>query len=481
MPDSIASVNLPTAESSLVAAVQAGLETLLVGLPRPTRIWLGFSGGRDSLVLLDVLAQMRDRLPAPLVAVHVDHGLAENSAAWAARCAGEAATRGIEFLPLQVTNKPGAGESLEAWARDARYGVLAAHLPRDAVVLTAHHADDLGETFLLNALRGAGPHGLRGIAPTRRLGAGWLVRPLLEVAGSAIAAWAEARALVPVEDPMNADRRLARAFVRHEVMPLLTTHWPAARTILARNAQHQSTVAASLDAFADHLLADGVQAGSALRVAPLTTLSPVLARELVRRWLNLRGVAAPDGRTWREIQTSLLTAGADRQPAIRMGNLVLRRYAGLLHLVADTASLPFAQVWSVPEDLSLPHGRLVAAPVVGAGLAQRWLLQGLTVRSRLGGERCRLPGRAHHTRLKHVLQSLRVPPWVREGLPLIYLGDTLIAIADLVVCDGFAAGPDESGIRLSWQPQGLPSAVGAWHHPGMSTPHPESARASGHD
>ena len=73
MPDSIDSVNLPIAESPLVAAVLAGLEARLAGLPRPTAIWLGLSGGRDSLVLLDVLAEVRPRLPAPLMGVHVDH------------------------------------------------------------------------------------------------------------------------------------------------------------------------------------------------------------------------------------------------------------------------------------------------------------------------------------------------------------------------------------------------------------------------
>jgi tRNA(Ile)-lysidine synthase len=481
MPDSIDSVNLPIAESPLVAAVLAGLEARLAGLPRPTAIWLGLSGGRDSLVLLDVLAEVRPRLPAPLMGVHVDHGLAEDSAAWSARCAEEAARRGVGFLALQVTSKPGAGESLEAWAREARYGVLGQHLPRDAVLLTAHHADDLAETFLLNALRGAGPHGLRGIAPTRRLGAGWLVRPMLEVPGSAIAAWAQTRALVPVADPMNADPRLARAFVRHAVMPLLATHWPAASAVLARNARHQSAVATSLDAFADHLLAEGLQAGSALRLPPLMALSPVLAREILRRWLSLQGVAAPDGRTWREIQTSMLMANTDRQPAIRIGKLVLRRYEDLLHLVEDTALAPFERAWQAPEDLSLPHGTLAASPVVGEGLGQQWLTQGLTVRNRRGGERCRLPGRQHRTRLKHVFQTMRIPPWVREGLPLVFLGDTLVAIADLVVCEGFAAAPGDCGVRLSWQPRGLPSAAGAWHHPEMNTLQPARSRTPDHD
>lgn len=481
MPVSIGSVNSPTAEGSLAAALLAGLERRLAGLPRPTRIWVGFSGGRDSLVMLDILASARSALPAPLAAVHVDHGLAEDSAEWSRQCADEAAKRGIEFVALRVKGKPVAGESVEAWARDARYGVLAAHLPSAAVLLTAHHADDLAETFLLNALRGAGPHGLRGMAPVRPLGEGWLVRPMLEVPGRAIADWAERRALRPVHDPMNADRRLARGFVRHAVMPLLSTHWPAASAVLARNAQHQSAVATALDAFADHLLADGLLMGPSLRVAAVSALPPVIAREVLRRWLNLNGVAAPDGKTWQQIQTSLLSAGADRQPAIRIGKVVLRRYADLLHLLEDMPREPFERTWQAGEALHLPHGTLAATPAVGEGLAARWYTRGLTVRSRVGGERCRLPGRQHHSRLKHVLQSLRVPPWAREGLPLVYLEDTLVAVADLVVCEGFAAGPEEAGVQLSWRPRGLPSGVGAWHHPEMNT-HPAACpRVAGHE
>ena len=469
MPGSIDSVNSPTAESPLVAAVLAGLWARLADIPRPPAIWVGLSGGRDSLALLDILAGARAELPAPLVAVNVDHGLTKDSVLWSARCATEAAQREVEFIALKIERKPSPGDSLEAWAREARYRLIAANLPRDAVFVTAHHVDDLAETFLLNALRGAGPHGLRGIAPLRRLGAGWLLRPMLEVPGSAIAAWTAQRRLVPLEDPMNADPRLARSFVRHEVMPLLSTRWPAAAGILARNARHQSTVAASLDAFADHLLADGVQFGDGLRIEALRKLAPSVAREVVRRWLNQQGLAAPDIRTWEEIQVSLLTAGPDRQPSIRMGPYRLRRHADLLHVVEDTPLVPFDIPWPVDEALVLPHGTLVAEPVVGEGLARRWALQGLTVRGRLGGERCRLPGRAHRTRLKHVLQDLRIPPWKRAGLPLLYLGDTLAAVADLVVCEGFGAGPGEAGLRLCWKPQGLPSVGEAWHHQRMAT------------
>lgn len=54
--------------------------------------------------------------------------------------------------------------------------------------------------------------------------------------------------------------------------------------------------------------------------------------------------------------------------------------------------------------------------------------------------------------LKHLLQDLGVPPWQRPSLPLVFAGDTLVAVANLVVCAEGVAAPHEPGWELDWQP-----------------------------
>jgi tRNA(Ile)-lysidine synthase len=74
------------------------------------------------------------------------------------------------------------------------------------------------------------------------------------------------------------------------------------------------------------------------------------------------------------------------------------------------------------------------------------------VRARRGGERIRLPGRAHTHALKHVLQDRGVPPWEREHLPLLFDGDgELEAAGDVVVGARLAARLSAAGVRLHWE------------------------------
>ena len=107
-----------------------------------------------------------------------------------------------------------AGLSIEAAARDARYAALAAELQPRECLLTAHHREDQAETLLLQALRGAGVKGMSAMPACRPFGAGWHVRPLLDVAHSELQQFGE---LEPSgsSDPMNQDLRFDRGLSAH--------------------------------------------------------------------------------------------------------------------------------------------------------------------------------------------------------------------------------------------------------------------------
>ena len=150
-------------------------------LPQPAtgQYCVAFSGGLDSTVLLHAMAELCRCWPRALVrAVHVDHGLHADAQQWAEHCRGAAAALAVPFEAHCVGVDIGGGKSTEAAAREARYGLLAARLGPEEVLLTAHHADDQVETVLLQLLRGAGPAGLAGMPAARPFGAGWHLRPL---------------------------------------------------------------------------------------------------------------------------------------------------------------------------------------------------------------------------------------------------------------------------------------------------------------
>lgn len=265
-----------------MAASLVILDPAADGLRAP--VVVACSGGADSLGLL-VLAADAGLEP---IAVHVDHGLRADSAADAEVVAAAADALGVEWRSVRVTID--VGGNLEARARDARYRALhdaRAELGATAI-LVAHTADDQAETVLLNLLRGSGSAGLAGMA--RRRGA--IVRPLLHLRRVDVRAVVEARGLGVVDDPTNADQRWRRAWIRHEVLPMLERG--ADRDvvpILVRQSEVLRAESDLLDDLGDQLLAearttDELEADSGLRAQVLIDASLPIARRAVRRWLG---------------------------------------------------------------------------------------------------------------------------------------------------------------------------------------------------
>ena len=91
-----------------------------------------------------------------------------------------------------------------------------------AKILTAHTADDRAETFMMNVMRGSGMSGLASI-PRHR---GLIYRPLLDYTHDQLKDWLKARGLDWHEDATNADTHYLRAYVRHNVLPLLKARNP---------------------------------------------------------------------------------------------------------------------------------------------------------------------------------------------------------------------------------------------------------------
>jgi tRNA(Ile)-lysidine synthetase-like protein len=216
------------------------LETIrLHGLWRPgERVAVAVSGGLDSTVLLELLAELQAGHQGELVVVSIDHGLRPESAGEVARVGRRARALGLDFRPVALGLEAGPG--LAARAREARWRALEA-VGCD-VVATAHHLDDQAETVLQHLLRGSGARGLRGMQPRD----GQRVRPLLFEPREVLARWAEDRGLSWDEDPSNPKSERGRI---RAAMPVLDDLRAGAAAGLARSAR----LIARDDAFLDEL------------------------------------------------------------------------------------------------------------------------------------------------------------------------------------------------------------------------------------
>ena len=438
-----------SAFESLVEQVRRRLAT--AGLDG-RNVAVAFSGGIDSMVLLDALGALAPELGFRLSALHVNHGLSPQADAWTAFCEAECASRGIVLDIHRVVVDRHSGDGLEAAARQARYRCFRAS--GADVVVTAHHFDDQAETVLLQMLRGAGVEGMAAMPFRRPLGPGApvLLRPLLEVARKQLLDAADERSLRWVTDESNADPVHARNFLRAGVLPLLETRFPAWRETLnrvARNAADASDLAATVAAEDLGRAVDG----AGLRVDALIALAPVRRANLVRHWLRRHGIAMPARKRLDSVVDQLLQARPDGAPSVALGGITLRRHGGRL-IVDASATVPEAwkACWTGEASLPLPDGRVLHFDdSVGAGIARARLEAGPPVEAgfRVGGERLQIAAGRPRRALKKLLQESGMPPWERSRLPLLRVGDEVAWVDGIGIDVEFAAGPGEPGV-LPW-------------------------------
>lgn len=178
------------------------------------------SGGADSLCMLHVLHRLQPVRKYRLCVAHMNHLLRADAAADAAFVRGEAARRGLTAHIREADVAAYAAshrESVETAGRNLRYRFfeeLAAEYG-DAVVATAHNANDSAESFFLHLLRGSGLTGLTGIHPVR----GRLIRPLLYEPRAEIEAYCRGQGLTPRHDHTNDSDDYRRNDLRHHVLP----------------------------------------------------------------------------------------------------------------------------------------------------------------------------------------------------------------------------------------------------------------------
>ena len=428
----------------LPVSIHARIEHDLATLP-PGALVVGYSGGADSSVLLHALAQFPAARARGLRAVHVDHGLHADSAAWSEHCHAFAAALAVPMTCVRVDVEIDRGGGLEEAARSARMNALATLLHAGDILVFAHHRDDQAETVLLKLLRGAGPQGLAGMATLRGFAQGHLWRPLLTLPRACLRAYAGEHAVRWIEDPSNADLRLRRNFLRADILPRLHARWPDAEIALAHSATWARHAADFIDGEAHKALARCLGSDPmTLRWRDWLDLPEALRDPVLRRWLRAGRWDEPAHFHVAQLERQLREAPADRQPCVSFGGTRLRRYRELLHALRALPALPqdWQTNWDGTSPLALPDGSsLVLESVPPPGSPMQ-------VRYRRGGERIKPAGSAHTRDVRLLLQSTGVAPWMRMRIPLVFHDGELLAIGDRVMSEA-AAG---LGLRLRIEP-----------------------------
>lgn len=210
------------------------------------KILVGFSGGYDSLCLLDTL----HKLGASITAIHLNHNWrGEESLRDEEFCHDFCSKNGIEFYSETLSSDV---PHTEAAAREARYEFFkhSAEKFGTDIVFTAHNLDDLAETVLYRIIKGTGVRGLPAISEKR----GIFYRPLLDISRAEIEIYCAQNNLKGVFDSSNDNVKYKRNFIRKKLIPLISEVNPNYLHALKNLSQNSDETMEIVDVCLDDIL-----------------------------------------------------------------------------------------------------------------------------------------------------------------------------------------------------------------------------------
>jgi tRNA(Ile)-lysidine synthase len=353
--------------------------------------------------------------------------------------------------------------SPEGRARALRYEALQRIRTRGGYdrIATGHTTDDQAETVLLRAVRGAGPAGLAGVAPV--LKEQLIVRPLLELRRAQLREYLTARGLSWREDATNADVRVPRNRIRHEVIGPLEAAHPGAVSALARLAGDARSLGSWIGAEVERALADAHQSGEGgveVDRSALLELPGPVRLHAIANLLSRVGLCERLSRSHlRRAEQAILGEQSRTRISLPRGRILVREgprlWIGRDRNLGATPSLRVPL--TPPRPTELPERgvrfewRRIDPPeprVSGPNTVQLPddVEDGVVLRTAAPGDRMQIVGESRNRPLKELFRMAQWSSWERSSALVITWRERIVWVVGLAGADFVAAGD-----RSAWE------------------------------
>ncbi len=413
---------------------------------------LAFSGGVDSVVLLDLLVNVLKESDA-LRIIHINHNLNEHSNDWA-QFSSEICEKYDLPLICESVEPKRHGKGLEADARELRYQSFRDVIQDDEYLLTGHHQDDQMETLLYRIFRGTGIDGLRAIRREIKFGKGFLYRPMLNISREKIEEYAQLKNLKWIYDSSNDDSSYDRNFLRKDIIPLIKKRWPSVENKVSR----LSVIAEQNQLLLNELATEDVgqlQNYNHLDIETLSEKSYPRIINIFRFMIKKNNMSVPSMQVLNEGIKTLMHSKS-KSPSMTWNDNTIRRYKHRLYFLNSALNSPNdlsnEMSWDIKKTINLGKnlGSIQARFLNGEGISLNRCPSNLAIKYRKGGEEIKPSGHKITKSLKNLFQENNVLPWVRDKIPLIYVDQELISVGDLWFNQDFKASANEDGFLITW-------------------------------
>lgn len=407
------------------------------------RIWIAYSGGVDSRVLLE-LAQIafndndkvhntsEDKINnkntyqfqnnSRLIAVHVNHGVNKQADFWEQHCYETCKSLNInlyvEKLHLKSIETEIKQFGLEAALRKSRLAVWSKLLLPNDILFLAHHLNDQIETIIFRLLRGTGLPGLTGMKMAYILNNVKYIRPLLKNTRTEILDFAKKHKLTYIEDDSNFDLKYSRNFIRQEIVPKFHQYWPNFLYNINRAVIHLQQTDTYIDSQVQQSLLDCYvynvhfnknyfgKINNILSISRLLNKDKFLQHLILRKFITILKFSPPSKAQIERIYKEIINAKNDAQSKLKCGNYLLLKYRDTIHIYLEA---DFLQAKNNINNIKNKIGNFIF----------------------FEGECLDKISYIGHRKIKKIFQKYGIPPWYRKTYPLVFNKNKLIAIVGL--------------------------------------------------
>ena len=187
------------------------------------KIICGVSGGPDSICMLNILKNLKEKIGFEIIVCHVNHLIREEAISDEQYVENYCIQNNIKYYIKRIDVKNYANnnkQGTEEAGRNVRYEFFDEILKKENAnkIAIAHNKNDKIETIIMNMLRGSGVLGLKGIEPKRE---NKYIRPLIETSRDKIEKYCEENNLNPRIDKTNFINDCTRNKIRNIVIPYI--------------------------------------------------------------------------------------------------------------------------------------------------------------------------------------------------------------------------------------------------------------------
>lgn len=389
---------------------------------------LAISGGIDSMVMLDIVNKLKNKMQLKLYIAHVDHQKRPSSKDdrdFVVEMAEEFS------IPCFVENlEPNNDNNFHDYAHKKRYDFFLRIAKEHKIkkVLLAHNANDNAETILMRLTRGSSFEGYRGILRTNYYHDLQIVRPLLNVTRKDIEIYQQANLVPYINDPTNLEDDYTRNRFRHHVLPLLEEENPKFLEKINQFSIYQTLAYDLVDSLSENIVKK-IEFDDCFEL-PVTELlkQPMIIQiEVVKKIINL----LTDNKIELSYQNfiDILKLANNSKPQVQFeieNQLYVYKSYGILKF--RTKALVFEEYNFVIDgfkEIKLPNGYLVSItknPNKNNGFIYKICYNNLdlvfpiTVRNRMNGDN--LKTKSGTKKLKDVFINKKLSIEARNSLPI---------------------------------------------------------------